>query len=77
MVGERDARYPSAVVQDIVKVLLLQEERAWRTDFRGCCLPVFRLTSASYSGNFFFFFFLSQRAGVVLGHWEQPNPCHW
>lgn len=52
----------------VLKVLV--PERSWRTGFWGCCLPVFRLTSASSSGSFFFFFFvLSQRAGVALGHW--------
>lgn len=58
----------------VLKVLV--PERSWRTGFWGCCLPVFRFTSASSSGNFFFFFFLSQRAGVALGHWfglEQMN----
>lgn len=36
----------------LLKVLV--PEGAWRTGFWGCCLPVFRLTSASSSGNFFF-----------------------
>lgn len=37
----------------VLKVLV--PERAWRRGFWECCLPVFRLASASSSRNFFFF----------------------